>query len=309
MTAARPRHDKDLLRLYLADIGRYPLLTKEDEARLAQEIEQGKAARATLAERDDLPRDERRWLERTVRHGDEAWQTFVRSNLKLVVAIARTYEWSGVSALDLIQEGNLGLMHAVGKFDWRLGFRFSTYASWWIRQAIERGIANIGSSVRLPGHVADVTNRIAPVRNAMEARLGRPVTRAELADELGVSEQQLTALSRAATTPMSFSEPITEDGITLDDVLEDAEAVRPSDAAATATMPRAIEKLLAPLPERERKVISLRVGLDRGTPRTCGEVAEHFSLTGERIRQIEVKALAQLRELVSEDDLRDLLSA
>ena len=189
-------HDRDLLSLYLADIGRYALLSAADEVRLAQEIELGKAALEALDQVDaELTAEERQDLRRSVQRGAVAWQTFVQANLRLVVSIAKKYHASGIPPLDLIQEGNLGLMHAVGKFDWHMGFKFSTYATWWIRQAIERGIANTRSTIRLPTHVGVLVNRMQSTRARVDSALGRPATNAEVATEFGVPEERVEELT------------------------------------------------------------------------------------------------------------------
>src|SRR5947209_6522495 len=190
------RDEEDLVRLYLTDIGQYPLLTKDDEVRLAQAIELGNGARVELDKLPDTNPVRRRELRRTVKHGADAQQTFVQSNLRLVVSIAKKYQASGLPLLDLIQEGNLGLMHAVEKFDWRKGFKFSTYATWWIRQAITRGIANTGRTVRLPVHAGDTLIRLQKARNRLELRLGRPPLESELAAELGMPEDKVSEVLR-----------------------------------------------------------------------------------------------------------------
>ncbi len=261
------RDEEDLVRLYLTDIGQYPLLTKEGEVRLAQQIEAGVEARAGLADGgDDLAPARRRELKRNLKRGEDAERTFVQSNLRLVVSIAKKYQASGLPLLDLIQEGNLGLMHAVEKFDWRKGFKFSTYATWWIRQAITRGIANTGRTIRLPVHAGDTLARL-------------------------------------------HSEPLREDGdAELGDVVEDRAAESPFEEAATSLLPEEISRLLAPLDSREREILKLRFGLDRGEPRTLEEVGEHFNLTRERIRQIEARAMSKLRHPSSDTGARDLLA-
>ena len=287
------RDEEDLVRLYLTDIGQYPLLTKDDEVRLAQQIEAGNEARAELtAGGKHLTPAKRRELRRVGREGDNAQRTFVQSNLRLVVSIAKKYQASGLPLLDLIQEGNLGLMHAVEKFDWRKGFKFSTYATWWIRQAITRGIANTGRTIRLPVHAGDTLARLQKARSRLELKLGRPATLSELAAE-----------------PLSLSEPLREDGdAELGDIVEDRSAESPFEMAATALLPDEIEKLLAPLDERERQILALRFGLDRGEPRTLEEVGEFFNLTRERIRQIEARAMSKLRHPSADTGARDLLA-
>ncbi len=283
------RDEEDLVRLYLTDIGQYPLLTKDDEVRLAQQIEAGNAARAEIEEgAKALTATKKRELRRTARAGDEAQRTFVQSNLRLVVSIAKKYQASGLPLLDLIQEGNLGLMHAVEKFDWRKGFKFSTYATWWIRQAITRGIANTGRTIRLPVHAGDTLARLQKARSRLELKLGRPATLAELSAEVEMPEDKVTEALRFA--------------------VEDRSAESPFEVAATALLPAEIEKLLGPLDDRERQILALRFGLDRGEPRTLEEVGEYFNLTRERIRQIEARAMSKLRHPSADTGARDLLA-
>ncbi|MBS1265350.1 MAG: RNA polymerase principal sigma factor HrdB [Acidimicrobiaceae bacterium] len=304
------RDEEDLVRLYLTDIGQYPLLTKEGEVRLAQQIEKGAAARQELDKAgDSLTPARRREMRRNLRRGDEAVRTFVQSNLRLVVSIAKKYQASGLPLLDLIQEGNLGLMHAVEKFDWRKGFKFSTYATWWIRQAITRGIANTGRTIRLPVHAGDTLARLQKARSRLELRFGRPATIAELAVEVEMTEDKVTEALRFAAEPLSLSEPLREDGdAELGDVVEDRSADSPFEVAATTLLPEEISRLLAPLDNREREILKLRFGLDRGEPRTLEEVGDHFELTRERIRQIEARAMSKLRHPSSDTGARDLLA-
>jgi len=298
------RDEEDLVRLYLTDIGQYPLLTKDDEVRLAQQIEAGNQARGDLDVASDLTPARKRELRKQVRSGEDAERTFVQSNLRLVVSIAKKYQASGLPLLDLIQEGNLGLMHAVEKFDWRKGFKFSTYATWWIRQAITRGIANTGRTIRLPVHAGDTLARLQKARARLELKLGRPATLAELSAEVEMPEDKVTEALRFAAEPLSLSEPLREDGdAELGDVVEDRSAESPFEVAATALLPEEISRLLAPLDEREREILKLRFGLDRGEPRTLEEVGEHFNLTRERIRQIEARAMNKLRQAAQEEHI------
>jgi RNA polymerase sigma factor (sigma-70 family) len=301
--------EEDLVRSYLSDIGRHRLLTKEDETRLAQAAEAGRKARAELrAERDCSPARVRE-LRRVVLSGERAQQTFVQSNLRLVVSIAKKYQASGLPLLDLIQEGNLGLMHAVEKFDWRKGFKFSTYATWWIRQAITRGIANGGHTIRLPVHASDLLNQVTKARVRLEARLSRRPSVFELAADLDVSADRIVEILRHAATPASLSEPLRhDDDAELGDLLEDVGAVSPSEAAEAALLPGQVAKMLLGLDDREREIIRLRFGLDRGEPRTLEEVGVRFSLTRERIRQIEARAMSKLRHPTAVQDLCELLN-
>jgi RNA polymerase sigma factor (sigma-70 family) len=303
------RDEEDLVRLYLTDIGQYPLLTKDDEVRLAQAIESRWEAEEELKPKKGLTPTRRRELNRAVRDGEKAQRTFVQSNLRLVVSIAKKYQASGLPLLDLIQEGNLGLMHAVEKFDWRKGFKFSTYATWWIRQAITRGIANTGRTIRLPVHAGDTLARVQKAQARLELKLGRPATLSELGAEVELPEDKLIEALRFRAEPLSLSEPLREDGdAELGDVVEDRSAESPFEMAATALLPVEINRLLAPLDEREREILRLRFGLDRGEPRTLEEVGEHFNLTRERIRQIEARAMSKLRHPSSDTGARDLLS-
>jgi RNA polymerase sigma factor (sigma-70 family) len=301
------RDDEDLVELYLTDIGRQSLLSKDDEIDLAQRIQAGVYARDQLDGKVASNGESRRELRRRVRDGDAARRAFVIANLRLVVSIAKRYRRSTISFLDLVQEGNLGLMHAVDKFDGRKGFKFSTYATWWIRQAIQRGIANTGRTIRLPIHAADRITRVARARARLEAELGRSPTGSEIADELELPEDELAALMRRAAKPTSLSEPLSDDGDELADVVPDPSAMCPYDAAWEALLPREILKHLEPLTPRERKVVVLRAGLDCGEPRTLCEVGEFFELSRERIRQVEAKALAKLRHPAFNGALRELL--
>src|SRR5947209_1991502 len=303
------RDEEDLVRLYLTDIGQYPLLTKDDEVRLAKAIEAGNEARTHIDGETGLSGAKRREFRRVANEGVNVQRTFVQSNLRLVVSIAKKYQASGLPLLDLIQEGNLGLMHAVEKFDWRKGFKFSTYATWWIRQAITRGIANTGRTIRLPVHAGDTLARLQKARARLELKLGRPATLSELSAEVEMPEDKVTEALRFAAEPLSLSEPLREDGdAELGDVVEDRSAESPFEVAATALLPDEIARLLAPLDDREREILKLRFGLDRGEPRTLEEVGEHFNLTRERIRQIEARAMSKLRHPSSDTGARDLLA-
>jgi RNA polymerase sigma factor (sigma-70 family) len=304
------RDEEDLVRLYLTDIGQFPLLTKDDEVRLAQAIEAGHEARRRLEwHPQNLDTATRRSLRVQVRDAEHAQRTFVQSNLRLVVSIAKKYQASGLPLLDLIQEGNLGLMHAVEKFEWRRGFKFSTYATWWIRQAITRGIANSGRTIRLPVHAGDTLTRLQKARSRLELRMGRPPTHAELATELDLPEAKVVEALQFASEPLSLSERLRDDSdAELGDLVEDASMPSPAELAARSLLPDEVAKLLAALEDREREVLRLRFGLDRGEPRTLEEVGNLFNLTRERIRQIEARALSKLRHPSTDTGARDLLT-
>jgi RNA polymerase sigma factor (sigma-70 family) len=305
--AAQP--DEDLVRLYLNDIGKYALLSKDDEARLAQAVEAGREARTEFATTERITPAHKRELRRLTRDGDLAAETFVNANLRLVVSIAKKYHTAQLPLLDLVQEGNLGLIHAVEKFDWRRGFKFSTYATWWIRQSISRGIANTGRTIRLPVHASDLLTRVTKAQGRLEGQLGRRPTVPELAVGLEVGEERVTEILRHAGQPLSLSEPLREDGdAELGDLMEDRSAVSPFDAAAAALLSREVDTMLLALDERERQILRLRFGFDRGEARTLDQVGEHFSLSRERIRQIEDRALFKLRHLSTDRDPHQLLT-
>ncbi len=303
------RDGSDIVKLYLKGIGQYALLTKHEETRLAKLIEAGRQASSTEAAAEGLSAAERRTLRRSVALGEEAHRAFVHANLRLVVSIAKKYQASGVPLLDLVQEGNLGLIHAVGKFDWNKGFKFSTYATWWIRQAISRGIANTGRTIRLPAHAGDMLTRINWSRTALELKLGRRPTLEELACETELSREKLVEALGWRTEPLSLSESLASEGESdFGDVVADVNAVSPFDYAADSLLADEITRLLAPLDEREATILRLRFGLGKGAPRTLEEVGRHFNLTRERIRQIEAKAMSKLRHPSIDNGARDLLN-
>jgi RNA polymerase sigma factor (sigma-70 family) len=302
--------DQDLVRLYLDGIGKYPLLTKDDEVVLSQAIEAGRTARVELGSGAKLTAAKKRELRRVVSAADIAVETFTNANLRLVVSIAKKYQSSEMPLLDLIQEGNLGLIHAVEKFDWRKGFKFSTYATWWIRQAIGRGIDNSSRTIRLPVHAGDQIRRLLRIRGQMEGELGRVPSPAEMAVVMQMPEEQITELLQYGAEPVSLETPIGADGDTeLADIVADLGAPTPFDAVAAGMLGSEIDKLLAPLDERERQILRLRYGLDRGEPRTLEEVGRVLNLTRERIRQIERTALSKLRHPSAENGAHDLLAS
>ncbi|MDQ3574375.1 MAG: sigma-70 family RNA polymerase sigma factor [Actinomycetota bacterium] len=287
--------DEDLVRLYLTDIGRHELLSKADEAHLAETRLVGLEAAAELSGTKCSPARKRQ-LRRLVREGEAAEVRFVQCNLRLVVSIAKKYQASGVPLLDLVQEGNLGLMHAVEKFDHRKGFKFSTYATWWIRQSITRGIANTGRSIRLPVHAGDMVKQLQRVRAELEDQLGRGPTTAEIASAMEEPLETVRTLLFHLSEPVSLSAPLRSDSdAEFGDVVADPSAVSPEEATLEAALASEVDKVLSPLGNRERAILRLRYGLDGGEPRTLEDVGEHFSLTRERIRQIEAKAMSKLR--------------
>ena len=302
-------HEEDLVRLYLDSIGKYPLLTKEDEWRLSRVIEEGNQAAQELAELG--PRSaRRRELARKVKRGEAAREEFVNSNLRLVVSIAKRYQSSDLPLLDLVQEGNLGLIHAVSKFDWRKGFKFSTYATWWIKQAISRGIDNTARTIRLPVHAGDQVRRLLKVKRQFESQTGRAPTYSELARAMDISETQVADLLRHASDPVSLESKVGPDGDSeLGDIVADMASKTPFEAVADSMLSGEVAKLLSVLDEREQEILRLRYGFDRGDPRTLEEVGATLNLTRERIRQIERAALSKLRHPSSKGETRDLLAS
>ena len=296
---------KDPIRQYLDEIGAYPLLTAEDEVTLAKAIERGIKAETAL-EQDNLKADDRIKLEVLARRGYDARQNFIRSNLRLVVSIAKRYSKAGLPLLDLIQEGNLGLIRAVEKFEYRKGFKFSTYATWWIRQAITRAIADKGRTIRVPVHMMDTITQVNSAENILIKKMGRKPTPEEIAQESGLTVPKVLEAIKVSPEPVSIFEPVGDDDAMLGDFIEDQEAMAPFDVVANGIRKDDLLKVLARLNDRERTVLVLRYGLDNGVPRTLDEVGKRFELTRERIRQIEAKALAKLRHPSSPSGIRGL---
>ena len=287
--------DKDPVRLYLDTIGRYPLLTREDEARLAQAIQEGREAKEELATGTVNP-VRRQQLQWRAQRGDVATAEFINSNLRLVISIAKRYRSQELPLLDLVQEGNLGLMHAVGKFDWRKGFKFSTYATWWIRQAITRGIDNTGRTIRLPVHAREQVRRVVQVKRQFEDGNGRSPSLSELAEMLKIPQAQVVQLLLEGSEPISLDSPVDADGETeLGDIVADSSSPSPFDAVTQAMLGGEVDRLLSVLDEREKEVVRLRFGFGGEDPRTLEEVGTALHLTRERIRQIERTALSKLR--------------
>ena len=297
----------DLVRIYLREIGRVPLLTAEDEVELAKSIEAGLFAEEKLAHTAILSRMEQLDLELLSRDGLRAKQRLIEANLRLVVSIAKRYVGRGMLFLDLIQEGNLGLIRAVEKFDYTKGFKFSTYATWWIRQAITRAIADQARTIRIPVHMVETINKLVRVQRQLHQDLGREPTPDEIGLEMGLSPIRVVEIQRIAQEPVSLQSPIGEEDSDLGDFIEDADAVVPIEAAAFILLQDQLEDILGTLSDREQRIIQLRFGLTDGHPRTLEEVGREFGVTRERIRQIESKTLAKLRHPSRAQMLREYL--
>jgi RNA polymerase sigma factor (sigma-70 family) len=297
----------DLIRRYLKEIGKYELLTAADEVALGMAIEAGLQAEAELeAGGRHLSATKRRQLRAVVTEGRDAKTRFIQSNLRLVVSIAKRYQSSGLPLLDLVQEGNLGLIRAVEKFDYAKGFKFSTYATWWIRQAIGRAIADKSRTIRVPVHVVEIVAQITRASNRLTKTLGREPTPEEIAEDTGLTREKVIEAQRVAPDPVSLFERVGDDDAELADFLEDRTAQAPFEAAATAMQYSELRAVLALLSDREQRVLELRFGLLGDRPRTLEEVGQEFHLTRERIRQIEAKALSKLRHPSTPAALRGL---
>jgi RNA polymerase sigma factor (sigma-70 family) len=294
----RRRTSTDPIGLYLEEIGRHPLLTPAGEQVLARSIAEGRAASERLEELEragSVTPSERRRLRKAVTDGREAAELFVNANLRLVVSVAKRYQGTGVPLLDLIQEGNLGLMRAVEKFDHEKGFRFSTYAIWWIRQSISRGVAGTRSSVRLPTRINEETVRLREMTTQMEQRLGRTPTIPELADAADLTEERVVELMRLSADPVSLSGSVGSDGdAELGDFIADPTATGAVEDVASRLLTTEVDEMLSVLDERERRIVSLRFGFDGQDPMSVVDVAGHIGLSRERIRQLEHRALAKL---------------
>jgi RNA polymerase primary sigma factor len=297
----------DLVRIYLREIGRVPLLTAEDEVELAKAIEAGLFAEEKLGGGIPMLGAIFGDLELLVGEGVKAKQRLIEANLRLVVSIAKRYIGRGLVFLDLIQEGNLGLIRAVEKFDYTRGYKFSTYATWWIRQAITRAIADQARTIRVPVHMVETINKLARVQRQLHQELGREASTDEIAAEMGLEPERVAEIQRIAQEPVSLQSPIGEEESDLGDFIEDADAVVPMEAAAFIMLQDQLERVLDQLAEREQRIIQLRFGLTDGHPRTLEEVGREFGVTRERIRQIESKTLAKLRHPSRAQMLREYL--
>jgi len=305
---ARHSGAADAIGLYLDAVSRHDLLTAEDEVRLARAIERGQQAEKLLAESGDIDAAQRVELVRHIRLAEHAKQQFIRSNLRLVISIAKRYTGRGLDLLDLIQEGNLGLIRAVEKFDWRKGFKFSTYATWWIRQAITRGLGNHGRTIRLPVHLVDVVRTVQEAELSLHERLRRMPTITEIAEVTGLDEDKIMIALNAPGDTVSLDRKVGDDGdAELGDFVTDDRTPDPFVPIADMARRSELLKAIHALDERERVVVVLRYGLDSQPPRTLSAVGTLLGITRERVRQIESKALGKLRHPSTTHDLESLM--
>jgi RNA polymerase primary sigma factor len=292
----------DPVRMYLREIGRVPLLSAEEEVRLAQMMERGKQEQQRAERLKVVPN--RKYLDA----GEDAQRRLTEANLRLVVSVAKKYIGRGMNLLDLIQEGNIGLIRAVEKFDYTKGYKFSTYATWWIRQAITRAIADQARTIRIPVHMVETINRLIRISRRLLQDLGREPTSEEIAEQMEISAEKVREIIKVSQEPVSLETPIGEEEDShLGDFLEDHTALAPAEAASHQLLKEQVEDVLDSLTERERKVLQLRFGLDDGRSRTLEEVGKEFHVTRERIRQIEAKALRKLRHPSRSRKLKDYL--
>jgi RNA polymerase primary sigma factor len=306
--AAKTSPGSDAVRMYLKEIGKVRLLSAEEEVDLAKRVEAGLFASEKLVTVPDLSAALRRDLEAIEYDGTVAKRKLVEANLRLVVSIAKRYVGRGMLFLDLIQEGNLGLIRAVEKFDYTKGYKFSTYATWWIRQAITRAIADQARTIRVPVHMVETINKLVRVQRQLLQDLGRDPTPEELGRELDLSPAKVLEIQKISQEPVSLDTPVGQESDShLGDFIEDSDAVVPLDAASFILLKEQLEFVLDGLNERERQVIRLRFGLTDGQPRTLEEVGQEFGVTRERIRQIESKTLSKLRHPSRAQKLRDYL--
>jgi len=286
----------DLVRVYLNGIGKTPLLTAEQEVDLAKRIEAGVFAGHMLESGKRLSPQRRIDLKMIVRDGGRARNHLLVANLRLVVSLAKRYTGRGMPLLDLIQEGNLGLIRAVEKFDYTKGFKFSTYATWWIRQAISRGMADQGRTIRLPVHLVEQVNKLSRLKRELHQQLGRDATMAELAAESGIPEEKIADLLDHARDPVSLDMPVgSDEEAPLGDFIEDSESTSAESVVVAGFMHDDINRVLRTLDDREQTVVRLRYGLDDGRPRTLDEIGRVFGISRERVRQIERDSMAKLR--------------
>jgi RNA polymerase nonessential primary-like sigma factor len=295
----------DLVRVYLNGIGRTALLTAAQEVELAKRIEAGVFAQHMLDSVDKLHSTRRNELRQLVADGHLAKNHLLEANLRLVVSLAKRYTGRGMPLLDLIQEGNLGLIRAVEKFDYTKGFKFSTYATWWIRQAITRGMADQGRTIRLPVHLVEQVNKLARIKRDLHQQLGREATHDELAKEVGLTPEKVADLLDHARDPVSLDMPVgSEEDAPLGDFIEDGEATDAESAVISGLLHDDLRRVLSTLDEREQSVIRLRYGLDDGQPHTLDQIGKRFGLSRERVRQIEREVMSKLRQGERAEKLR-----
>ncbi|AWH95352.1 sigma-70 family RNA polymerase sigma factor [Dietzia psychralcaliphila] len=318
MTSATTRSDRrteadsdgqspsaDLVRVYLNGIGKTALLNAEDEVELSKRIEAGLYATHLLATKKRMGPTKKADLKVIVAEGEAARAHLLEANLRLVVSLAKRYTGRGMPLLDLIQEGNLGLIRAMEKFDYAKGFKFSTYATWWIRQAITRGMADQSRTIRLPVHLVEQVNKLARIKRELHQQLGREATLDELAEESGIAAHKIEELLDHSRDPVSLDMPVgADEEAPLGDFIEDAEATSAENTVVTNVMHSDVRAVLSTLEEREQQVITLRFGLDDGQPRTLDQIGKRFGLSRERVRQIEREVMAKLREGRRADKLR-----
>ncbi len=308
VTTLIPGATADPVKDYLKQIGKVALLNAAEEVELAMRIEAGLFAEEKLATEKGLPKKLERELKWVARDGQRAKSHLLGANLRLVVSLAKRYTGRGMQFLDLIQEGNLGLIRAVEKFDYTKGFKFSTYATWWIRQAITRAMADQARTIRIPVHMVEVINKLARVQRQMLQDLGREPTPEELSRELDMTPEKVVEVQKYGREPISLHTPLGEDGDSeFGDLIEDTEAVVPADAVGFTMLQQQLEQLLDSLSEREAGVIRMRFGLGDGQPKTLDQIGDTFGVTRERIRQIESKTMAKLRHPSRSQQLRDYL--
>ena len=296
----------DLVRVYLNGIGKTALLSAEEEVELSKRIEAGVYAEHLLQTGAKMTRAKKRDVKILAKEGKAARAHLLEANLRLVVSLAKRYTNRGMPLLDLIQEGNLGLIRAMEKFDYTKGFKFSTYATWWIRQAITRGMADQSRTIRLPVHLVEQVNKISRIKRELYQQLGREATNEELAEESGIPEAKIEMLLRQSRDPVSLDMPVgTDEEAPLGDFIEDSEATDAEEAVVASLRHHDVRKVLSTLEIREHEVIKLRYGLDDGLPRTLDQIGRHFGLSRERVRQIEREVMSKLREGDRADKLRE----
>lgn len=308
VTETRDSAVSDAVGRYLEEVATHGLLTAQDEVRLARSMERAHHARGTLETSESLTETERTVLSRQVTAGEEAKAEFIRANLRLVISLAKRYSGRGLDLLDLIQEGNLGLIRAVEKFDWRKGFKFSTYATWWIRQAITRGLGNQGRTIRLPVHMVDIVRTVRETELTLEEQHRRKPTVQEISARSGLDKDKVVIALEAGGECVSLDRPVGTAGDSeFGDFVEDSHAIDPFVHAVEAVRHRELVRALDLLDGPERSVLLLRYGLDRGAARTLSQVGSMLGLTRERVRQVESRALGKLRHPSCDYDLESLL--